>query len=104
MLLVDQIIFKMASNGLPSSTSDFSIDHILNRAGDRFVRNSNKRDYYEPSMANSSGSSSGDECDNFDKDCYRYVDSERFVEIPSFDWLNYTRYNMPRISRKFQSE
>ena len=101
MLLVNQIIFKMASNGLQSSTSDFSIDHILNRAGDRFTRN-NKCDHYETMTTNSSGSS-GDESDNFEKSCYRsgYVDSERFVEIPAFDWLNYTRYNMPRITRKF---
>lgn len=105
MLLVNEIIFKMATNELQSNTSDFSIDHILNRAGDRFVR-SNKCDHYETLVTNSSGSSSGDEsngCDNFERNCYRngYVDSERFVEIPAFDWLNYTRYNMPRISRKW---
>lgn len=104
MLLENQIVFKMASNGLQSSTSDFSIDHILNRAGDRYVRN-NKCDQYEISMTNSSGSSSGDEsngCENFERSCFRnvYVDSERFNEIPAFDWLNYTRYNMPRITRK----
>lgn len=106
MLLVNQIILKMATNGLQSSTSDFSIDHILNRAGDRFVRNKSC-DHYETLTTNSSGSSSGDEsngCEGFERNCYRngLVDSERFVDIPAFDWLNYTRYNMPRISRKFK--
>lgn len=82
-----------------SSTSDFSIDHILNRAGDRFVKNRFCNRY-------ESGSSSGDEsnsCDNFEKNFYQngFGESERFVEIPAFDWLNYTRYNMPRMARKF---
>lgn len=108
MLLVNQMLLKMATNGMQSSASDFSIDHILNRAGDRFVRN-RKCDLYETISMNSSGSSSGDEsngCDNFEKNCYQngYVESERFMEIPAFDWLNYTRYNMPRIPRKFMSK
>lgn len=106
MLLVNRIKFKMATNRVQSSTSDFSIDHILNRAGDQFATNGRKCDQYETKSMNSSGSSSGDEsssCDNFVKSCYRngYVENERFMEIPAFDWLNYTRYNMPRISRKF---
>lgn len=95
MLLVNQMIFKMATQ---SSTSDFSIDHILNRAGDRFV--STKK--YETISMNSSGSSSGDDesnsCDNYER--IQYVESERFMEIPAFDWLSYTRYNMPRLPRK----
>jgi hypothetical protein len=105
MLLMNQITFKMATNRVQSNTSDFSIDHILNRAGDRFVAGGIKCDRYETA---SSGSSSGDEsgCDNFVKNCYRngYVENERFIEIPAFDWLNYTRYNMPRVSRKFPKE
>lgn len=107
MLLVrNQMIFKMATNERQMSTSDFSIDHILNRAGDRFVRNKNFG-RYDISM-NSSGSSSGEEsngCDSYVNNCYRsdFVDSERFVDIPSFDWLNYTRYNMPRLQRKLAS-
>lgn len=101
MLLVNQMVFKMATNG---STSDFSIDHILNRAGDRFIRN-RKCDLYETMSGNSSGSS-GDEsngCDRFERSWSQngFVESERFMEIPAFDWLNYTRYNMPRLPRKF---
>lgn len=93
----------MATNRVQSSTSDFSIDHILNRAGDQF---SKKNDRCETMSTSSSRSSSGDEssgCDNFGKNFYRngYVENERFIEIPSFDWLNYTRYNMPRIPREF---
>lgn len=103
MLLVNQMFFKMATNGMQSNASDFSIDHILNRAGERFV-NKRKCDRYETISMNSSGSSSGDEsngCDNFERN-YGYSESERFMEIPAFDWLNYTRYNMPRLPRKFK--
>lgn len=97
MLLVNQMVFKMATQ---SSTSDFSIDHILNRAGDRFV-GTKRCNRYETISMNSSGSSSGDEsnsCDNYER--IQYAESERFMEIPAFDWLNYTRYNMPRLPRK----
>lgn len=105
MLLVNQMVFKMAKNGMQSNTSDFSIDHILNRAGDQYSRR-RRLDCYETISMISSGSSSGDEansCDNFEGNCYQtnYSDGEKFMEIPSFDWLNYTRYNMPRVSRKF---
>lgn len=86
---MNQMLFKMATQ---SGTSDFSIDHILNRAGDRYR--------YEIS----GGSSSGDEsCDNFERNC-GYVENERFMEIPTFDWLNYTRYNMPRLPRRLRRE
>lgn len=101
MLLVNQMFFKMATQ---SSTSDFSIDHILNRAGDQFTKNRSCHRYETVSM-NSSGSSSGEEsCDNYEKNCYQngYVESERFMEIPAFNWLNYTRYNMPRLPRKLR--
>lgn len=101
MFLVNQMLFKMATNGMQSSASDFSIDHILNRAGERFVKKLNY-DRFETISMNSSGSSSGDEsngCDNFHRN-YGYTESEKFMEIPAFDWLNYTRYNMPRLPRK----
>lgn len=93
--MLNQTVFKMATQ---SSTSDFSIDHILNRAGDRFA---GRR--YE---VISSGSSSGDESNSCDNNFERsgYVESERFMEIPAFDWLNYTRYNMPRLPRKLWLE
>lgn len=96
MLLVNQMFSKMATDRAQASTSDFSIDHILNRAGDRFVR-SRKCDAYETNSSGSSGDESNG-CEGF----YRggYVESERFMEIPAFDWLNYTRYNMPRLPRK----
>lgn len=106
MLLVNQIIFKMATNG--KQTSDFSIDHILNRAGDRFAENRHCERFEMISM-NSNGSSSGDEsnsCEIYDKKSHRseFVDNERYVEIPAFDWLNYTRYNMPRLQRKWPAQ
>lgn len=99
MLLVNQMFFKMATNGIQSSASDFSIDHILNRAGERFAKK-RKSDRYE--TISSGSSTSGDEsngCDNFERN-YGYAESEKFMEIPAFDWLNYTRYNMPRLPRK----
>ena len=93
----------MATNGFQSS--DFSIDHILNRAGERFVRRKTNEQMFEALSMNSSRSSSGDEsngCDNYERNCYQsgYVESEKFMDIPAFDWLNYTRYNMPRIPSK----
>lgn len=102
MLLENQMSFKMATNGYQSNTSDFSIDHILNRAGERFSRD-RRSGQFEANSIRSSGSSSGEEsngCDSYDRN-YGYSESERFMEIPAFDWLNYTRYNMPRIPRKF---
>lgn len=106
MLLSRQMSFKMATNGFQSSTSDFSIDHILNRAGERFSRKRTS-EHFETVSMNSSGSS-GDEsngCEHYERNLYqdRFNESERFVEIPSFGWLNYTRYNMPRLPRKFES-
>lgn len=98
-----RIVFKMATNGVHSRTSDFSIDHILNRAGDRFVVE--KRNDFETNSLKSSASTSEDEsCENYGRVQYRNEFLERenstFIQIPTFDWLNYTRYNMPRISRK----
>lgn len=102
---LDQIIYKMAKNSLkPSISSDFSIDHILNRAGKNITQPSQlsrRTVNYEKYEAISSETSSGDEScsDNFMRNCCQ-IESERFIEIPNFDWLNYTRYNMPRLSRK----
>lgn len=98
------ITHKMAKNSLkPSISSDFSIDHILNRAGEKFTKC--QKSVYEQYETISSGSSSGDEScgDNFMRNCCQ-IESERFIEIPNFDWLNYTRYNMPRLSRKDYNE
>lgn len=97
----------MATNGFQTSTSDFSIDHILNRAGERFSRKRTS-EHFDTAGTSSSGSSSGDEsngCELYERNLYqdRFAESERFVEIPAFDWLNYTRYNMPRLPRKFKS-
>ncbi|CAO1418801.1 unnamed protein product [Diamesa tonsa] len=83
--------------------SDFSIDHILNRAGERFLKkHRNSEQYFE--TISSGSSSCGDEtnsCDNYDERYFqaKFSDGERFMDLPSFDWLNYTRYNMPRLPR-----
>lgn len=59
--------------------SDFSIDHILNRAGEK--------------------------CTCVRKCEATVVDSERQLEpevaMPMFDWLQYTRYRPPKIPSKF---
>ncbi|CAD7084205.1 unnamed protein product [Hermetia illucens] len=61
--------------------SDFSIDHILNRAGEK--------------------------CTCVRKCEATVVDSERQLEpevaMPMFDWLQYTRYRPPKIPRPFRS-
>lgn len=88
----------MASNER-KLTTNFSIDHILNHAGDRFKKCQNIEKY-----ENLTSSSSGDEdlSDNSDKKCYEnlYINGHKFIEIPNFNWLNYTRYNMPRLPSK----
>lgn len=70
-----------------SETSEFSIDYILNRAGDKFKTtdlNFDKKNYA------------------LSEDCYKhYSEDERMIQVPSFHWLSYTRYNMPR-TRKFE--
>lgn len=107
-----ELNFKMATNGKKicvnnSCTSDFSIDHILNRAGEKyFQQKQDNFNYYETVSTNSSGSNSGDEssgCD-FDQHFYHrnFNDSERLINnFPNFDWLNYTRYNMPRLPSEY---
>jgi hypothetical protein len=88
----------MASNER-KFTTNFSIDHILNHAGDRFKKCRNF-DKYEALTSSSSGDE--DICDNSDKKCYEnlYINGQKFIEIPTFNWLNYTRYNMPRLPSK----
>jgi hypothetical protein len=85
----------MASNE-SRTTTDFSIDHILNRAGERFNK-CRQTDPYE--NVSSSASSGDDTCDNYEQKCYSkiYLKTQKLVDIPAFNWLNYTRYNMPRL-------
>lgn len=101
------IQFKMDTNENQingCAMSDFSIDHILNRAGERFLKkHRNSEQYFE--TISSGSSSCGDEtnsCDNYDERYFqaKFSDGERFMDLPSFDWLNYTRYNMPRLPSK----
>lgn len=76
-----------------TTTSDFSINHILNHAGNRYKK------YNKYDMITSSSSGEEESCDSSEKKCYEnlYIDNQKFIEIPSFNWLNYTRYNMPRL-------
>lgn len=73
-----------ANEGASSKQSDFSIDHILNRAGNVNLR----CDTIRPRINLS------DECNefkhNFTNEC-----------LPMFSWLNYTRYKPPKFSSKF---
>lgn len=59
--------------------SDFSIDHILNRAG-AGIRNSPEKFIQCPSYYNK----------NLNK-----------FNSPSLDWLQYTRYHPPKLPSKF---
>jgi hypothetical protein len=84
--------------------SDFSIDHILNRAGDRFKKYKNHRQCESVTSSSSEDDESSDNNAESNKKCYEnyFIDHQRLVEInnPPFHWLNYTRYNMPRIPSK----
>lgn len=89
----------MASNERRFFTSNFSIDHILNRAGERFKKDEQKLRQYESVTSSSSDESS----DNNNGKCFEnlFIDHQRLVDMqPPFHWLNYTRYNMPRMPRK----
>lgn len=103
---------KNSNNDMNNScSSDFSIDHILNRAGDKYFNNAKheKYSYCETFSTNSSGSNSGDEsvgCDyeqNFYQNQRNFNENDRFINscLPNFDWLNYTRYNMPRLPSEY---
>lgn len=79
----------MASKSDTAKT-DFSIDHILNKAGDRF-----QEQKYEEILSENSFSTSGDEsnvCEGFGN---KYDINEKFSQVPKFDWLNYTRSVCP---------
>lgn len=112
---------------MESQSSDFSIDHILNRAGDKYVKlnqinhiakfnnfehiilkNGDKLsnsleasvNLYDNVSSNSGGSSSGDESsDIYEQNFFpgSFQDSERFLSNLNFDWLHYTRYRPPRL-------
>lgn len=90
----------MASNERKSLfITDFSIDHILNRAGERF-RKYQKLKQYESVTSSSSSSDESSDNNNEHKKCYEniFIEHPRLVDIqPPFHWLNYTRYNMPRM-------
>lgn len=96
MLFTTFYSIKMASKSDTAKT-DFSIDHILNKAGDRFQVCEQK---CEEIIFENSFSTSGDESNGCESFGNKYEISERFSQVPRFDWLSYTRYNMPRVSRK----
>lgn len=92
----------MASNENKSTIkTNFSIDHILNHAGERF-KSCNNNSKYE--MISSSSSGDEESCDSGEKKYFDnlYLRNEKFIEIPAFNWLNYTRYNMPRLPSKLK--
>ena len=110
---------------MESQSSDFSIDHILNRAGEKYnnLKNINQLtkynrfghlkknadqlsnvlstsiNYYD-NVSSSGGSSSGDESsDLYEQNFYAggFQESDRFINNLNFDWLHYTRYRPPRL-------
>lgn len=85
----------MASNERKILNTDFSIDHILNRAGERYEKF--KKRYENVTSSSSDGDDSSDNCNS---KCYEnlFVEHQSLVDIQQpFHWLNYTRYNMPRM-------
>lgn len=69
--------------------SDFSIDHILNKAGGNSVKQTNQNSILDCDI-NSSNSSLNYEV--FDKNYCNYT--------PILNWLNYTRYRPPKLPSK----
>ena len=96
MLFTTFFSIKMASKSDTAKT-DFSIDHILNKAGDRFQVCEQK---CEEILLEKSFSTSGDESNGCESFGNKYDSNEKFSQVQKFDWLNYTRYNMSRVSRK----
>lgn len=95
----------MASNERRLITTDFSIDHILNRAGERYKSYQKRRQCESVTSSSSDESSDNYNGDNHKK-CYEklFIDHQRLTEIHQpFHWLNYTRYNMPRLPSNFHS-
>lgn len=84
--------------------SNFSIEHILNRAGERY-KNYQDKIHCESVTSSSSGDDESSDNQESNKKCYENFynfNHQRLVEIhPPFNWLNYTRYNMPRMPSKY---
>ncbi|KAG5674025.1 hypothetical protein PVAND_004016 [Polypedilum vanderplanki] len=75
------------------STTDFSINHILNHAGERYKKCKISANYEMIT------SSSDEDLSETSSERSVYFENQKFIEIPNFNWLNYTRYNMPRLPR-----
>lgn len=72
---------ELCKNDITAKTSNFTIDHILNKAGET------KSDRYKVS-----GSSVLDE---------NFSNKYRNEFLPMFSWLQYTRYRPPKLASKF---
>lgn len=68
-------------------SSDFSIDHILNKAGNSSTKLFIKREY--ESLHNDNSHKSND-----------LLIENRSNFTPILDWLQYTRYRPPKLPRK----
>ena len=93
--------------------SDFSIDHILNRAGENacssecrlqtvnFYSTFNRHSYHH-NHSNCSSSSDHESDSNpmslISHTRYQHVDSSN---VPMFSWLQYTRFRPPKLPSKY---
>lgn len=86
----DQMLNRQNDNNIIVKQSDFSIDHILNRAGNRnnkcdnLIMNKNLL-YHNYNTESNSSDESNSYPNNF---------------TPMFSWLQYTRYRPPKLPSK----
>ncbi|XP_055617924.1 homeobox protein ceh-28 [Toxorhynchites rutilus septentrionalis] len=96
-------------NMAQSRQSDFSIEHILTRAGERYEKR-RKVESFSCSSNTSQSHSDSDEQIVSEEDEEIVVDNTPHAEsvgassylqncMPSFDWLYYTRYRPPKLPR-----
>lgn len=74
--------------------SDFSIDHILNKAGGDNMKQPNQNSVFDCDINSSESRLKYEQSHEvFDKNYCNYT--------PILDWLNYTRYRPPKLPSKF---
>lgn len=95
-----------------SKQSDFSIEHILTKAGEKYNKRKNENTEIAHSCSSNNSHYSDSEEALVSEEDEIVVDSLHHAEtvnsanylqncMPSFDWLYYTRYRPPKLPRMY---